>query len=142
MDKFGHSFSSSAVNSNRKNIKIVHVNTSNALSYGENGQYDAENRTIYNLREPIYENDATTKTYVDSKLAELDQSLHLINEHINDMDDKLYAITLEQMPAIQQQITDSNQHVTDLLKNWSESINVLEMRIENLIRQLKDKKLL
>ncbi|KAL1492569.1 hypothetical protein ABEB36_010809 [Hypothenemus hampei] len=142
MDKFGRSFSSSAVNSNRKNIKIVHVNTSNALSYGENGQYDAENRTIYNLREPIYENDATTKTYVDSKLAELDQSLHLINEHINDMDDKLYAITLEQMPAIQQQITDSSQHVTDLLKNWSESINVLEMKNENLIRQLKDKKLL
>ncbi|KAL1516343.1 hypothetical protein ABEB36_000262 [Hypothenemus hampei] len=51
------------------------------------------------------------------------------------MDDKLYAITLEQMPAIQQQITDSSQHVTDLLKNW-------KMRIENLIRQLKGKKLL
>ncbi|KAL1516173.1 hypothetical protein ABEB36_000092 [Hypothenemus hampei] len=142
MDKFGHSFSSSAVNSNRKNIKIVHVNSSNALSYGENGQYDAENRTIYNLREPIYDNDATTKTYVDSKLAELGQSLHHINEHINDMDDKLFAITLEQMPAIQKKITDSSHHVTDLLKNWSESINVLEMRIENFIRKLKDKKLL
>ncbi|KAL1490075.1 hypothetical protein ABEB36_012819 [Hypothenemus hampei] len=151
MDKFGRS--SSTIN-NRKNIKMVHAFPTNTLSYGENDHYDAENRSICNLKEPVHKNDATNKAYVDSKLEELrhaDNStkayvevlqgtIQIMENHITSINERLYAVTLEKIPSIEKQINDSNSYMMELLKTSNENIKPAEMW--DAIKKLKEKKII
>ncbi|KAL1492349.1 hypothetical protein ABEB36_010609 [Hypothenemus hampei] len=151
MDKFGRS---SSTTNNRKNIKMVHAFPTNTLSYGENGHCDAENRSICNLKEPVHKNDATNKAYVDSKLEELrhaDNStkaymevlrgtIQIMENHITNIDGRLYAVTLEKIPSIEKQINDSNSYMMELLKTSNKNIKPAEMW--DAIKKLKEKKII
>ncbi|KAL1487838.1 hypothetical protein ABEB36_015488 [Hypothenemus hampei] len=149
MDKFGRS-SLSSVNNNRRNIKSVYAIPTNTLSYGENGYYDAENRSICNLKEPIHKIDASTKAYVDSKLKELQhvenkldalqRTIQIMENHITSMEERLYAVALEKIPSIEKHVNDSNNHMMELLKKSSE--NTKHGEIWDVIKQLKEKKII
>ncbi|KAL1490199.1 hypothetical protein ABEB36_009552 [Hypothenemus hampei] len=156
MDKFGRS--PSTIN-NRKNIKMVHAFPTNTLSYGENDHYDAEYRSICNLKDPVHKNDATNKAYVDSKLEELqhaDVSIKVVNvdkkleilrrtiqimeNQINNIDERLYAVAVEKIPSIEKQVNDSQNHMMELLKKSNENTKVAE--ISDVIKKLKSKKII
>ncbi|KAL1487820.1 hypothetical protein ABEB36_015470 [Hypothenemus hampei] len=137
MDKFGRS---SSTTNNRKNIKMVHAFPTNTLSYGENDHYDAEYRSICNLKEPVHKNDATNKAYVDSKLEVLRGTIQIMENHITNIDGRLYAVTLEKIPSIEKQINDSNSYMMELLKTSNENIKPAEMW--DAIKKLKEKKII
>ncbi|KAL1488567.1 hypothetical protein ABEB36_015030 [Hypothenemus hampei] len=134
MDKFG----------------LHHAFPTNTLSYGENGYYDAENRSIYNLKEPVHKSDASTKAYVDSKLKELQhvenkldvlqRTIQIMENHITSMEERLYAVALEKIPSIEKHVNDSNNHMMELLKKSSE--NTKHGEIWDAIKQLKEKKII
>ncbi|KAL1488103.1 hypothetical protein ABEB36_015221 [Hypothenemus hampei] len=128
MDKFGRS-SLSSVNNNRRNIKSVYAIPTNTLSYGENGYYDAENRSICNLKEPIHKSDASTKAYVDSKLKELQHHGRTA-----------LCCSSGKIPSIEKHVNDSNNHMMELLKKSSE--NTKHGEIWDVIKQLKEKKII
>ncbi|KAL1488764.1 hypothetical protein ABEB36_014563 [Hypothenemus hampei] len=155
MDKFGRS---SSTTNNRKNIKMVHAFPTNTLSYGENDHYDAEYRSICNLKEPVHKNDATnkayvhskleelrhadnpTKAYVDSKLEVLRGTIQIMENHTTNTDGRLYAVTLEKIPSIEKQINDSNSYMMELVKTSNENIKPAEMW--DAIKKLKEKKII
>ncbi|KAL1516091.1 hypothetical protein ABEB36_000015 [Hypothenemus hampei] len=142
MDKFGRSFSSSAVNSNQKNIKILQTFSTNTLSLRENGQYDGKNHTICNLGEPVHPNDAVNKAYVDSKWEEFERTIQQLNYQIATVNENISLMIFDQIPTIHKKIDDADEHTMEFIKKSSEYIQIIRIKLEDVMIKLKDKKII
>lgn len=75
MNKFGHSLSST-----RKSVQVIH--SQSTLPFNDDGDYNADNRKLCNLKTPTKKSDGANKNYVDMALKELTDTLNTcLNAH-------------------------------------------------------------
>lgn len=101
MNKFGHSLSST-----RKSVQLIH--SQSTLSFNDDGDYNAENRKLCNLKTPTKKFDAANKNYVDEALKELADTL---NTSLN-----AYYIAFEKKQKdLESLITENQKKIVNLI---------------------------
>lgn len=128
LNKFGQSLSNNQFNNLLIN-KFKMVN--NTLKYKSNGDLDVEKVKICNVGEPISDNDAANKIYVDAHTSKLSEDLYKTNGMIEHLQAILEA-AVSKMNTMHDWLTKTNAETEKKFNTCSDEIIQIKKIISNI----------